>query len=392
MKKLLTAILSITVIFSMTVTAFGAQSSHTPKGSEQEDPSAFSLGDLGDALSGFLHDLADAVPEVVDSVEAALPEIVSGIQNAISEGTDGAQSVLDTISGQIGSTQDGFIQSESGDLLPGTEENSQDVIDESTKESLNDLIGQITAALGGTTASSEDAVVSEEVENDLISALTEEGADDGQAMIPGGWSVNTEFTSQLSKEEEELFKKAESTLAGGAYKPVAVIATQLVSGTNYAYLCLGAPEAEGQEASWYICALYQDLEGNVTTMSIQSIDLTDIQIMGNIYNPDFVGSWTPNVPEGDAKVLPDEAQAAFEAATTDYVGVEYKPIALLGTQVVAGLNYKILCYGTLVTSEPVTSWYVIDIYQDLQGNCSISDVQLFDFSEYISYGEEEPAE
>jgi len=378
MKKLLTAILCITVIFSMTVTAFGAQSSTASTDPEQGDSSSFGLGDLGDALSSLLHDLADAVPEVVDSVEAVLPEIVSGIQNAISEGTEGAQSVIDTISGQIGS-----FSGESEDVLPGADKNSQDVIDDSTKETLQDLAGQITAALGGAMVSGEDAAAGTD------GAVSEEGTDAEPVMITGGWSINTEFKKQLSKEEEEIFQKAESTLAGGAYKPVAVIATQVVAGTNYAYLCQGAPEKEGQEGGWYIVALYQDLQGNVTTMSIRYIDLADIKIMGNIYNPDFAGAWTANVPEEDTPVLPEEAQKAFDAATAEYVGVDYSPIALLGTQLVAGLNYKVLCYGTLVTREPVTSWYVVDIYQDLQDNCSISDVQLFDLSEYISYGEEE---
>ena len=243
-------------------------------------------------------------------------------------------------------------------------------------------------------ATDDDAQVSSDTRVDDNGKADDSSKADagGHAMLVGGWTINKEFTGQLTEEEEEIFQKAETTLAGGAYTPVAVIATQLVAGTNYAYLCLGAPEDDSQAAGWYIVALYRDLKGDVTTMSIRSIDLGDIKTSGDIYDPSFVGSWVANVPEESIPVLPDDAQKAFEEAISGFVGVGYTPIALLGTQVVAGLNYKLLCYGTMVTKDPVTSWYVLDIYQDPQGSCSITDAQLFDLTSYISYGGEEETE
>ena len=192
-----------------------------------------------------------------------------------------------------------------------------------------------------------------------------------------------------AEEEKEIFQKAETTLAGGEYIPVAVIAEQVVAGTNYAYLCLGAPDDDDQTASWYIVALYQDLQGNVSTLSIKDIELDNIEIISNIYNPAFVGAWTAKESEDAGSVLPAEAEAAFEAALNGYTGVGYTPIALLGTQLVSGTNYKILCFGTLVTKDPVTSWYVLDIYKDPDGNCSVTDAQIFDLTDYISYGDDD---
>ena len=373
MKRFLAAILCISVVFAMTFTAFGAENGRGTGYCGDEGCPEISLSDLGDALSGLLSDLSDAIPEIVASVEEALPGAVSGIKDAIDERAESEKAALDSLLEMLGITEDS-----------SSDPDAAGVIDESTRESLQQLADQVSGVLGGFAAAGGEDVIIDDLANDPGAA------DDGQDMIVGGWTVNTEYTSQLSKEEEEIFAKAESTLAGGAYKPVAVLATQLVAGTNYAYLCLGAPEEEGQKAGWYIVALYQDLKGNVTTMSIKSLDLGDLKSMGNFYNPSFTGSWTAKVPEEEAgaPVLPDAAQAAFEAALKGYVGVGYTPIALLGTQVVAGVNYKILCYGTLVTREPVTSWYVLDIYQDPQGECSITDVQLFDLTAYISYGEE----
>lgn len=381
MKKLLTAVLCVIVVFSMTFTAFGAQNSRYSDYCGNSDGTSISLSDVGDALSGFLSDLADAVPEVVASLEEALPEIVSGMKDTIDEKAENAKDALDAILEQLG------IASDESDA----DMNIQDAVDESTKESLQEL----ASVIGGFVASGVDDPSADDTTDDVADDVADvEDENGGETMLVGGWTVNTQFVSQLSEEEEEIFTKAETTLAGGAYQPVAVIATQLVAGMNYAYLCLGAPDDEGQNAGWYIVTLYQDLQGNVTTMSIRQIDLGAIKTIGNIYNPSFVGAWTANIPEDEdgAPVLPDDAQAAFEEATAEYVGVGYTPIALFGTQVVAGLNYKILCYGTLVTREPVTSWYVMDIYQDLQGNCSITDVQLLDLTGYISYGEEEAAD
>ena len=56
-------------------------------------------------------------------------------------------------------------------------------------------------------------------------------------------------------------------------------------------------------------------------------------------SPAVVGGWTVTK---DAK-LSDEAKAAFDKALEGLTGVSYEPVALLGTQVVAGKNYAILC-------------------------------------------------
>ena len=59
-----------------------------------------------------------------------------------------------------------------------------------------------------------------------------------------------------------------------------------------------------------------------------------------------------------------------------------EPVALLGTQIVSGTNYRILCSGTTVTADPVTSLYVVDVYEDLQGAAEVKDIQLIDLTKY----------
>jgi len=70
-----------------------------------------------------------------------------------------------------------------------------------------------------------------------------------------------------------------------------------------------------------------------------------------------------------------EAKAAFEKAAEKLDGSEYEPIALLGTQVVSGTNYAILCRITAVTPEAEPEMAIVYIYEDLEGNAEVSEVK-----------------
>ncbi len=84
------------------------------------------------------------------------------------------------------------------------------------------------------------------------------------------------------------------------------------------------------------------------------------------------GGWQ-NAPH-EAAELPEDAQAAFDKALEGLVGAEYTPVALLSTQVVAGMNYCILCQITPVVPDATPTWALVYIYADLQGNAEITNV------------------
>ena len=75
--------------------------------------------------------------------------------------------------------------------------------------------------------------------------------------------------------------------------------------------------------------------------------------------------------------------AAFDKAQQGYAGVGFTPIALLGTQVVAGTNYKFLCDGTAAVQNPAAELYVVTVYEDPSGNAEISSAEAFDLLYYI---------
>ena len=100
--------------------------------------------------------------------------------------------------------------------------------------------------------------------------------------------------------------------------------------------------------------------------------LAEIETRLSEDRPRMVGGW--NIVPHEAEELPENAQAAFDKATEDLDGAEYTPVALMATQVVAGMNYCILCQITPVVPDAEPTWALVYIYADLQGNAEIMNV------------------
>ena len=79
--------------------------------------------------------------------------------------------------------------------------------------------------------------------------------------------------------------------------------------------------------------------------------------------------------EAEDKSLNDELIEIFNKACEGQVGISLTPERLEGTQVVAGINYKFLATGTKTTNPPIRGSYLVTIYKDLEGNCSITDIE-----------------
>ena len=77
--------------------------------------------------------------------------------------------------------------------------------------------------------------------------------------------------------------------------------------------------------------------------------------------------------------IDEDAQAAFDAAMEGLLGVEYEPIDLLATQVVAGTNYCFLCRATVVVPDAVPGYAFVYVYKDLSGKADILDIQDIEF-------------
>lgn len=99
----------------------------------------------------------------------------------------------------------------------------------------------------------------------------------------------------------------------------------------------------------------------------------DTAVEPNI-DPDFlVGAWESWT--GNPLEIPDDVKAAFEKAMEGLVGCTYEPIAILGSQVVSGMNYCLLCKTTVVTPDAPVSYTLVYIYEALDGTAEILSIQ-----------------
>ena len=85
----------------------------------------------------------------------------------------------------------------------------------------------------------------------------------------------------------------------------------------------------------------------------------------------LLGGWsTPDSPE-----ITPELQELFDKATEGLLGVNYTPVALIGTQLVSGMNYCFLCEAKAVIPDAVPYYVNVTVYKDLEGNAKVTDIE-----------------
>ena len=189
-------------------------------------------------------------------------------------------------------------------------------------------------------------------------------------VISGGYTDTV--SPVVTQEVKDLLTKATEGLSSTEYIPVAFLGTQVVAGTNYLVLCKTAPITEDAKATYALVTLYEDLEGNVEITDVQASEAAAPVTAED--GSTLAGGYTePETPE-----VTDEAQEALSKACEGLSGASYEAKALLGTQVVAGTNYKLLCKVTTVTENEASSYVIVTVYADLEGNAEISETFDFD--------------
>lgn len=212
------------------------------------------------------------------------------------------------------------------------------------------------------------------------SSSGQSGSSTAQPIV-GGWEVAADpVASQLTSEQQESFAKATEGYVGVGLEPVAVLGTQVVAGTNSAYLCQGTTVTQTPEAGWYVAVVYKDLNGNSSMTSVEKIDLADVKTADR-FETGLAGGWQIVPNESNAVVLPEGALTAWQKAAEAYDGGALAPVAVLGTQVVAGTNYLML--ATVTDASGVSTLHAVTLYADLQESGQITDDALFDLLAYV---------
>lgn len=103
-------------------------------------------------------------------------------------------------------------------------------------------------------------------------------------------------------------------------------------------------------------------------------DDTSVPTDDSGYTEFLAGGWEVNT--GSTSISKNAAaKAAFKKATAELLGVSYQPIAVLGTQVVAGTKYAILCKATPVIPDATPDITIMYIYENIDGTVDIDGFQ-----------------
>jgi len=181
----------------------------------------------------------------------------------------------------------------------------------------------------------------------------------------GGWSVYSETDFPVSEAAANALDKAQEELIGADYRAVALIATQVVNGTNYAIVCAITPVVPDAVPSYQLVYVHESLDGACSIVEIQELNCAEEL-------EETTGSWTVYA---DAEVLvPEEAADALVKAQQSLLGAEYKAVAVTATQLVSGMNYEMLCAITPVVPGAEATYAMVRVYAALDGTCTITQV------------------
>lgn len=76
---------------------------------------------------------------------------------------------------------------------------------------------------------------------------------------------------ELTENAQEAFEQAAEGMTGVSYEPLALLATQVVAGTNYRILCRSQVVYPGAESTYSLVTVYEDTEGKSEILDIQEL-------------------------------------------------------------------------------------------------------------------------
>lgn len=191
----------------------------------------------------------------------------------------------------------------------------------------------------------------------MMASCSEQGQDNSTV---GGWKIMNSL--DITQEAQDAFDMATKELVGVDYTPLGLLGTQLVSGTNYCFLCEAQVVVPDAVSYYAIVSVYQNLQGESEILNIVPLDIGNIAETGKI-NPNgqipsqLVGGWQV---DRETEVKVDDAELH------------------LASQVVSGTNHCVLCKG----------WKLVFVYEDLSGKTETTQTVKIDVGALAQPSEE----
>ena len=197
---------------------------------------------------------------------------------------------------------------------------------EATKESSSANPGD--AEKESNNADSNEAKKESSAPNPTESGATAEAKEQAKnntdAPLVGAY--NTNLVSFSLKDNPDAMNAFEAAFPNGYnythYEPIALLGTQVVSGTNYLYLCKSTWTDYQENVSFVLLQIYQDLSGKSQVVGSAILFPTEESREEGEDYIDNTGSYLPeNIPA---------IQNAFKEAVPDDENASYIPLAYIG--------------------------------------------------------------
>ena len=215
---------------------------------------------------------------------------------------------------------------------------------------------------------------------------TESGATEGEKgkaennsdSLVGAY--NTNLVSFSIKDNPDAMNAFEAAFPNGYnythYEPIALLGTQVVSGTNYLYLCKSTWTDYQENVSFVLLQIYQDFSGKSEVMGSAILFPTEESREEGEDYIDNTGSYLPeNIPA---------IQNAFNEAVKDNENVSYIPLAYIGKHTQEGKPEEDVIFTAKKSKgkDAKTNYELLYIVKDKDGKAKLvksEDVQFPDF-------------
>lgn len=181
-----------------------------------------------------------------------------------------------------------------------------------------------------------------------------------EPTVRGGWQ--TAESPVVDNALQAILEKACEKEVGISYVPHSLLATREDDGQDFRLLCRAVPTIVGAKAKYAIVEIHANLLGEAT---ISEVNATDIEIFGT----DPAAGWAeagPEIAKGEGKYLED-ALAGLD-------GVDYNPVALLGTEMTRGTKYRFICEARVVVPNAVPHYAMVEVSVDNEGKATLGEI------------------
>ena len=193
-------------------------------------------------------------------------------------------------------------------------------------------------------------------------------------------SYNTNLVSFSLKDNPDAMNAFKAAFPKGYnythYEPIALLGTQVVSGTNYLYLCKSTWTDYQENVSFVLLQIYQDLSGKSEVMGSAILFPTEESREEGEDYIDNTGSYLPeNIPA---------IQNAFNEAVKDNENVSYIPLAYIGKHTQEGKPEEDVIFTAKKSKgkDAKTNYELLYIAKDKDGKAKLvktEDVVFPDF-------------